>query len=390
MFSTGVLRMQVFEKAGDYEAFERVLKETLEEAPMRVCAYCLMPGHWHILLWPERDGDLAGFMQRLTITHVQRWQESRHYVGLGHVYQGRYKSFPLEEDEHFLAVARYVERNALRANLVVRGRVALVESLEALSWNCGGQGGLGRVAVGGSGRLAGASQSRRQRERVGGATPQRPARAAVGRDGMAETDCQASRPGIGVPLAGSAGHRAAGRGGQRLVTAHVCLPLLPISDLSRFPFQLPAHGPLARALTLSARSSQWDSTANQAVYGAWSSVAFTYQAPAVASVVQLNLLNVTSTSPNTTSDPTLVGDLAGPGNTAYATVEFDYNNGTIEGYATTDADGNFTFTPAGLPNGAVTVRARVLQWDPLEAQYDTGTWTSTSFTYSAAPACRWA
>ena len=112
--------MQVFEKAGDYEAFERVLKETLEEAPMRVCAYCLMPGHWHILLWPERDGDLAGFMQRLTITHVQRWQESRHYVGLGHVYQGRYKSFPLEEDEHFLAVARYVERNALRANLVVR------------------------------------------------------------------------------------------------------------------------------------------------------------------------------------------------------------------------------------------------------------------------------
>ena len=119
MFSTGVLRMQVFEKAGDYEAFERVLKETLEEAPMRVCAYCLMPSHWHILLWPERDGDLAGFMQRLTITHVRRWQENRHYVGLGHVYQGRYKSFPVEEDEHFLAVARYVERNALRANLVV-------------------------------------------------------------------------------------------------------------------------------------------------------------------------------------------------------------------------------------------------------------------------------
>ncbi len=120
MFSTGVLRMQVFEKAGDYEAFERVLKETLEEAPMRVCAYCLMPSHWHILLWPERDGDLARFMQRLTITHVRRWQENRHYVGLGHVYQGRYKSFPVEEDEHFLAVARYVERNALRANLVVR------------------------------------------------------------------------------------------------------------------------------------------------------------------------------------------------------------------------------------------------------------------------------
>ena len=76
-----------------------------------------MPSHWHILLWPERDGDLAGFMQRLTITRVRRWQENRHYVGLGHVYQGRYKSFPLEEDEHFLAVAWYVERNARAGQL---------------------------------------------------------------------------------------------------------------------------------------------------------------------------------------------------------------------------------------------------------------------------------
>ena len=112
--------MQVFEKAGDYEAFERVLAKTLAEAPMRIWAYSVMPNHWHLLVWPEHDGDMARFMQRLTITHVRRWQEHRHYVGLGHVYQGRYKSFPVEEDEHFLGVARYVERNPLRADLVVR------------------------------------------------------------------------------------------------------------------------------------------------------------------------------------------------------------------------------------------------------------------------------
>ena len=96
-----------------------------------------------------------------------------------------------------------------------------------------------RTSISGRGAVRGTQRAARQRERVGGATPQRPARAAVWRDGMAETDCQASRPGIGVPLAGSAGHRAAGRGGQRLITAHVCLPLLPISDLSRFPFRFP-------------------------------------------------------------------------------------------------------------------------------------------------------
>jgi len=120
VLNRGVARMQLFEKAGDYEAFERVLSETLQEAPMRICCYCVMPNHWHLLLWPEQDGDMARFMQRLTITHVRRWQEHRHYVGLGHVYQGRYKSFPVAEDEHFLAVARYVERNPLRANFVVQ------------------------------------------------------------------------------------------------------------------------------------------------------------------------------------------------------------------------------------------------------------------------------
>jgi putative transposase len=120
VLNRGVARMQLFEKPADYKAFEQVLQETREESPMRICAYSLMPNHWHLLLWPERDGELATFMQRLTITHVRRWQEHRHFAGLGHVYQGRYKSFPVESDEHFWVVARYVERNALRANLVVR------------------------------------------------------------------------------------------------------------------------------------------------------------------------------------------------------------------------------------------------------------------------------
>ena len=59
-------------------------------------------------------------MQRLTITHARRWQEHRHQVGTGHIYQGRYKSFPVQTDEHFLTVCRYVERNPLRAGLVQR------------------------------------------------------------------------------------------------------------------------------------------------------------------------------------------------------------------------------------------------------------------------------
>ena len=51
-------------------------------------------------------------------THTMRYHAHDHTSGMGHVYQQRYKSFPIQDDEHFFVVCRYVERNALRANLV--------------------------------------------------------------------------------------------------------------------------------------------------------------------------------------------------------------------------------------------------------------------------------
>ncbi len=118
VLNRGVGRRSLFDKDGDYVAFERVLEETLSTAPMRICAYCLMPNHWHFVVWPQRDGELPAFMQQLTNTHVKRWKEHRHEIGYGHLYQGRYKSFPVQTEGYFYQVVRYVERNALRANLV--------------------------------------------------------------------------------------------------------------------------------------------------------------------------------------------------------------------------------------------------------------------------------
>ena len=77
-----------------------------------------MPNHFHLVLWPHEDGDLSRWMQWLLTTHVRRYH--RHYRGSGHVWQGRFKAFPIEEDEHLLTVLRYVERNPLRAKLVRR------------------------------------------------------------------------------------------------------------------------------------------------------------------------------------------------------------------------------------------------------------------------------
>jgi len=120
VLNRGVGRMRVFEADEDCAAWERAIEETLRVAPIRICAYCWMPNHWHFVLWPQRDGELSEFMQRLTNMHAQRWQRAKRRVGYGHLYQGRFKSFPVESDEHFYGVARYVERNALRAGLVER------------------------------------------------------------------------------------------------------------------------------------------------------------------------------------------------------------------------------------------------------------------------------
>jgi putative transposase len=116
-------RLAIFRKEADYAAFEQILEEALDHVPaMRLLSYCLMPNHWHLVVWPRADGELSDFGHWLTLTHTQRWHAQHRDVGTGHLYQGRFKSFAIEADEHLLTVCRYVERNALRAGLVERAQ----------------------------------------------------------------------------------------------------------------------------------------------------------------------------------------------------------------------------------------------------------------------------
>ena len=109
-------RADVFHNDDDYAAFVTLMQETHEKVPMRLVGYCLMTNHFHLVLWPHGDGDLSQWMQWLMTAHVRRYH--LHYKGSGHVWQGRFKAFPIQDDEHYLTVLRYVERNPLRANLV--------------------------------------------------------------------------------------------------------------------------------------------------------------------------------------------------------------------------------------------------------------------------------
>jgi putative transposase len=113
-------RLRIFRKAGDFEACEAILGEGVERFDMRLCGYCVMGTHWHLVLWPREDGDLSEFMKWLTGTHSHRWHGAHGTLGIGHLYQGRYRSFPVQEDVHYLTLMRYVESNPLRAGLVQR------------------------------------------------------------------------------------------------------------------------------------------------------------------------------------------------------------------------------------------------------------------------------
>jgi putative transposase len=113
----GNARHDIFFEDADFEAFERIIAEALEKFPVDLIAYQWMSNHWHMVLSPLVDGGMSAFIGWVTLTHTQRYHAHHGTTGYGHVYQGRYKSFPVQDDEHFHTVCRYVERNAKTANL---------------------------------------------------------------------------------------------------------------------------------------------------------------------------------------------------------------------------------------------------------------------------------
>ncbi len=113
-------RATVFHDDDDFAAFVGLIGEASERIAMRVAAYCVMPDHFHLVLWPPNDDGLSAWMQWLMTAHVRR--HHRRHATSGHVWQGRFKSFPVQRDDHLLTVVRYVERNPVRAGLVARAQ----------------------------------------------------------------------------------------------------------------------------------------------------------------------------------------------------------------------------------------------------------------------------
>jgi putative transposase len=118
VLNRGNRREVVFHKPADYDAFVTAMADAQVRLRADILGYCLMPNHFHLVIRTQAVGDLGRWVQWLLMAHAQRY--NRHYGTSGHVWQGRFKAFPIQNDEHLLSVLRYVERNSLRAELVSR------------------------------------------------------------------------------------------------------------------------------------------------------------------------------------------------------------------------------------------------------------------------------
>jgi len=109
-------KAQVFHHAADYDAFIRLMTKAQGQVELPLLAACLMPNHVHLVVRPSADKDVTKWMHWLFTTHSRHYNDK--YEKVGHVWQGRFKACLAQCDQHLLTIVRYVERNALRANLV--------------------------------------------------------------------------------------------------------------------------------------------------------------------------------------------------------------------------------------------------------------------------------
>jgi putative transposase len=118
VLNSGNDRKTIFQRPSDFDHFLRIAALARARDFIEVLAYSLMPNHFHFVVRPGASRTLSRWVHWMLSTHAVAHR--RCYETAGHLWQSRFKAFPIEDDHHLLTVMRYVERNALRASLVAR------------------------------------------------------------------------------------------------------------------------------------------------------------------------------------------------------------------------------------------------------------------------------
>ncbi len=122
MLNRGNHRETLFHSSDDYAQFLELLAGAPRRFEVALWGYCLMSNHWHLVVEVGDVRQLSGWIHWICNRHVRLFHRGRKDLGGGHIYQGRYKSFPIEDESYLYQVLRYVEANPVRARLVERGR----------------------------------------------------------------------------------------------------------------------------------------------------------------------------------------------------------------------------------------------------------------------------
>jgi putative transposase len=101
-------------QGGRLPGFLDAFTDLKERKPFDLFGYCLLNNHFHLLLRPL-ETSISRIVQSLLVSHTQRYH--KHYHSSNHVWQGRFKSPTVQDDEHVLTVLRYIEANPLRAGI---------------------------------------------------------------------------------------------------------------------------------------------------------------------------------------------------------------------------------------------------------------------------------
>ncbi|PIV12645.1 MAG: transposase [Candidatus Nealsonbacteria bacterium CG03_land_8_20_14_0_80_36_12] len=111
-------RQIVFQEKEDFAYFLKLLKRYKKELKFKLYHFCLMPNHIHFVIEPTIESSLPKIMMRLTLAYSLYFNKK--YRGVGHVWQGRYKSSLIDKENYFIWCGLYVELNPVRARLVIR------------------------------------------------------------------------------------------------------------------------------------------------------------------------------------------------------------------------------------------------------------------------------
>ena len=115
IINRGVAQMQIFKEPSDYEYFEELMCFCAKSLGITIHNYCLMGNHYHLLLEIQSE-NLSNYMRQLNMNYSIYFNKK--YKRVGHLWQGRFKSWYITDDAYHYTLMCYIEQNPLKANMV--------------------------------------------------------------------------------------------------------------------------------------------------------------------------------------------------------------------------------------------------------------------------------